>query len=77
MDGLTDRVQRVDEKTGSFLSYKYSSEVMQYGHYKISKMAHFSYILLLITILPGALKYWAQVHLEDLFEIFQKMVWLI
>ena len=65
------------EKTGPFLLYKYPSEDMQYGHYKILKMAHFSYILLLITILPGALKYWAQVHLEDLFEIFQKMAWLI
>ena len=76
---MTDRVERVREKAGLFLSYKYPSEDMQYGHYKIFKMAHFSYILLLITILPGAgaLKYWAQVHLEDLFEVFQKMVWLI
>ena len=49
-DGGIGRVQRLDEKTGSFLLYKYPSEVMQYGHYKISKMAHFSYILLLITV---------------------------
>ena len=71
----TDKTQKVDEKNGViYLGIMFTPTVMVI---KMSKMAHFLYFQLMT-----AKKLWQSeqniyVHLKDLIEFLQKMVWLM
>ena len=71
----TDKTQKVDEENGViYLGIMFTPTVMVI---KMSKMAHFLYFQLMTAKKLWQFQQNIYVHLKDLIEFLQKMVWLI
>ena len=71
----TDKTQKVDEENGViYLGIMFTPTVMAI---KMSKMAHFLYFQLMTAKKLWQFQQNIYVHLKDLIEFLQKMVWLI
>ena len=71
----TDKTQKVDEENGViYLGIMFTPTVMAI---KMSKMVHFLYFQLMTAKKLWQFQQNIYVHLKDLIEFLQKMVWLI